>query len=195
MNLSKSDLRTALKHERQSLSEQDAQAKSQKIAASCTELIPWQTIKSLHTYVPVLKENEVDAWHLLEYAWQKYPRIQTVVPRLNKHGKYDSVLVSAATKWRRQGLRIPEPIDGEVLTDGARFDVIVVPMLGFDESGYRLGHGMGWYDKFLITQPQALTIGLCYGFGIVTRGLPKESHDMPLKYIVTEKTTRKTLAD
>lgn len=194
MNLSKSDLRTTLKHERQSLSEQDAQAKSQKIAVRCMELIPWQTIKSLHTYVPVLKENEVDAWHLLEYAWQKYPHIQTVVPRLNKNGKYDSVLVSPTTNWRRQGLRIPEPIGGEVLLDGARFDVIVVPMLGFDESGYRLGHGKGWYDKFLATQPQAITIGLCYGFGRVKQGLPKEPHDIPLKYIVTEKTISKTLA-
>src|SRR5690606_36569736 len=35
------------------------------------------------------------------------------------------------------------------------YNVIFVPLYGFNQSGYRLGHGGGWYDRFLATQPQA----------------------------------------
>ncbi len=191
MDPTKSELREKLKLQRQNLSKADVKRWSEKIAASCIELIPWQSITSLHVYVPVLKENEVDCWHLLEYAWRFHPQIKTAVPVLSSSGKYDSVLVAPSTKWQSQGPRIPEPIDGKVLTDGAQFDVIIVPMLGFDVSGYRLGHGLGWYDRFLATQPQALTIGLCYEFGLIKQGLPHEPHDVAVRHVVTEKIARK----
>ncbi len=192
MKLSKTELRAKLKSQRQNLAEADVKAWSEKIIGRCIKLIPWTEIKTLHTYVPVLKENEVDSWHLLEYAWQMHPKIKTAVPVLSSSGKYDSVLVAPSTKWQRQGLRIPEPIDGEVLPDGEQFDVVIVPMLGFDKAGHRLGHGKGWYDRFLATQPRALTIGLCYEFGLIKQGLPHEPHDVAVRHIVTEKIARKT---
>ncbi len=65
------------------------------------------------------------------------------------------------------------------------------PVLGFDNQGYRIGYGKGWYDKFLATQPRAVTIGLAYEISRVKEGLPKEPHDIPLKYIITEKTITK----
>jgi len=188
---SKSELRLRLKSERNNLSALVASNASMQIARECIEIVPWGNIKSLHCYVPVWKEFETDSWHLFEYIWQKYPHIQTVVPRLNSDGAYDSVVVTPKTKWKMDQVRIPEPIDGDILDEKTQFDVVIVPMLGFDDTGHRLGHGKGWYDRFLAGQSGATTIGLCYEAGLVQTGLPHEPHDIALKYIVTERSVRK----
>ena len=166
---------------------------SHDIAARCIKLIPWQDIASLHIYVPVLKEHEPDSWPVLEYSWQNYPQITTAVPVRNKTDEYGSMVVTPETKWLRRNVRIPRPLDDTVLAKGSKFDVIIVPMLGFDKQGYRLGHGKGWYDRFLPTQPNAQTIGLCYEFGLVPEGLPHEDHDVPVDYVITEISTYKTV--
>lgn len=67
-----------------------------------------------------------------------------------------------------------------------QFDVIIIPVLGFDDQNYRLGFGAGWYDRFLSHQQHATTIGLAYSSSLVS-GLPHEVHDIPLDIIVTEK--------
>lgn len=64
------------------------------------------------------------------------------------------------------------------------FDVVIVPVLAFDNDNHRLGQGGGWYDRFLATQPQAQTIGLAHAEFKTT--FPHETHDIPLDFIVTE---------
>ncbi len=64
------------------------------------------------------------------------------------------------------------------------YDCIFVPLYGWNSAGYRLGHGGGWYDKFLATQPQAVKIGVGLDDGLVE--FATQSHDIPLDYIVTE---------
>jgi 5-formyltetrahydrofolate cyclo-ligase len=186
MKVSKNEIRERLKTERMDMPAERAAKASRDIVARCIKLINWERVQKLHTYVPATKENEVDSWQLLEYVWQNYPDVKTVVPVRNQDGGYDSVVVTPETKWHKRDVRIPRPIDGEVLPADERFDTVVVPMLGFDSRGYRLGHGKGWYDRFLATQPRALTYGLCYASGFVPGGLPHESHDVPIDVVVTE---------
>ena len=80
----------------------------------------------------------------------------------------------------------PAKVNGEwIMDDSVAYDVIIVPMLGFDASLHRLGHGGGYYDKFLSTQPKATKIGVCFELGKAGQ-LPVEPHDIPLDTIVTE---------
>jgi len=76
-----------------------------------------------------------------------------------------------------QAARAPQPT--------RLFDVILVPMLGFDSSCQRIGHGGGWYDRFLAQNPRALKIGVCFEDFKVAQ-VPRESHDIKLDYVVTE---------
>lgn len=63
---------------------------------------------------------------------------------------------------------------------------LFVPLLGFDDSGYRLGHGGGYYDLTLASlRPQPLTIGVGYEFGRLPTIFP-QAHDIPMDGIVTE---------
>ena len=67
----------------------------------------------------------------------------------------------------------------------AKFDVIIVPMLGFDpETLHRIGYGGGYYDKFLAIQPQAKKSA-----SVSTRARPKTCrrtthHDIALNVIL-----------
>ncbi len=77
-----------------------------------------------------------------------------------------------------------EPRSNARMPEG-QFTHIIVPCVAADKFGYRLGYGQGWYDRFLLQQPEAIAIGVCYENCIVDK-LPSEPHDIALRYIVTE---------
>lgn len=77
---------------------------------------------------------------------------------------------------------IPYPADGAPLLP----TVVVAPLVGFDEEGYRLGYGGGFFDRTLAALPhKALVIGVGYGASAVKTIFP-QWHDVPMDWIVTE---------
>ena len=67
--------------------------------------------------------------------------------------------------------------------------MIIVPLVGFSRSGYRLGYGGGYYDRFIDAKNKSgkiITVGFGYTFQEVN-DLPIESHDQKLNWILTEK--------
>lgn len=62
---------------------------------------------------------------------------------------------------------------------------ILVPGLVFDNRGFRLGRGKGYYDRYL-TDYQGLKVGLCNHDLFVLRPLPKENWDVRMDYVVTD---------
>lgn len=68
--------------------------------------------------------------------------------------------------------------------------VCIVPGLSFDMSGYRLGYGKGYYDRFLNRVEGLYNIGLCYCSCTVNR-LTYGKFDVPVHTLITEKYTRK----
>lgn len=63
-------------------------------------------------------------------------------------------------------------------------DMVLIVGLAFDRRGYRLGHGGGFFDRFL-ARYSLPTVGLAHELQIVER-LPVEPHDRPMRQIVTE---------
>jgi len=74
--------------------------------------------------------------------------------------------------------KIFEPI-GPALTNLSEIDVVVVPALRIDQSGYRLGQGGGFYDRALRLLT-AWKIGLVYSGELNIEKLPHETHDIAL---------------
>jgi 5-formyltetrahydrofolate cyclo-ligase len=74
--------------------------------------------------------------------------------------------------------KISEPI-GERFHDLQAIDLIVVPALRIDRSGYRLGQGGGYYDR-AFPKFSAWKIGLVYAGELNSEELPHEAHDIPL---------------
>jgi 5-formyltetrahydrofolate cyclo-ligase len=67
----------------------------------------------------------------------------------------------------------------------ARLDVILVPGLSFDGSGFRVGYGGGYYDQILPQWPSATAIGVCYE-RLLEDALPHLRHDVPVDIVVTD---------
>jgi 5-formyltetrahydrofolate cyclo-ligase len=69
-------------------------------------------------------------------------------------------------------------------------DVILVPLLVFDENKYRLGYGKGFYDRYLNKNlkkfKKILTVGVAFSFQKYHK-LPINNKDVKLDYILTEK--------
>lgn len=64
--------------------------------------------------------------------------------------------------------------------------VVLIPLLGFDPKGHRLGYGGGYYDRTLAAfRMRPLTIGIGYDFSRLPSIYP-QAHDIPLDAIVTE---------
>ena len=79
----------------------------------------------------------------------------------------------------------PQNANGEF--PAVPYDIIFAPLYGFNGDKYRLGHGSGWYDRFLASQPQAIKIGVGLDIGRVY--FTPEPHDVPMDQIVTESLT------
>ena len=61
---------------------------------------------------------------------------------------------------------IPEPYGDEPEADDPTA-LVLMPGLAFDPEGRRVGYGGGYYDRFLVREPDHPTIALCYGFQMV----------------------------
>jgi 5-formyltetrahydrofolate cyclo-ligase len=64
-------------------------------------------------------------------------------------------------------------------------DILIVPLLGFDAKGSRLGQGGGYYDRYLARHPNCAVIGLAWSVQQVA-DIPTEPHDRKMHAIITE---------
>jgi 5-formyltetrahydrofolate cyclo-ligase len=77
---------------------------------------------------------------------------------------------------------IPVPADGAVVMP----DVLLVPLVGYDRRGFRLGYGGGFYDRTLAAMPRRpATIGVGFALGALETIHP-QTHDIPMDVVVTE---------
>ena len=105
-----------------------------------------------------------------------------ILPRINgdqlEWVKWDGDPANLVSKKK-----IFEP-SGEALSDLSQIQVVIVPALRIDQSGFRLGQGGGYYDRALV-HLQAWKIGLVYAGELSSEVLPHEPHDIPLDAAAT----------
>ncbi len=83
---------------------------------------------------------------------------------------------------RKGAYTIPVPDDTPYIEP----DVLIVPMVGFDMKGYRLGYGSGYYDRTLASYAhRPHTIGVAFELQRLETVYP-QPHDIVMQYVVTE---------
>jgi len=95
---------------------------------------------------------------------------------------------SPDTVMTRNRFGIPEPVDGDV-TAVTDLDLLLMPLVAWDESGHRLGMGSGYYDRVLSSQSDSckpLRIGIAYELQ-KTAHVPSDAWDIPMHHVITEK--------
>ena len=174
------------------LTRRDAMSADERIAASnaiaqfvmqLLAKLPMGSIVAL--YAP--KGSEVDTSLMDGFARARglrvvYPRINDGDRRLAFHEVTVSELVPATF-----GLREPAPY--APIVELSEIAALLVPGLAFDRAGGRIGWGRGFYDATLAdASPAALRIGLAFECQIIDH-VPRDPHDAPLHYVVTEAAT------
>lgn len=168
---SKVELRETLKQNRLAMTDAEHTLKSRAIVKRLKKLADWPAVKTVHYFEPIHELLEADLSDLVTYLEDNYPGIQLFTPRL----------INGA--WQMISIKEKAPPKS--------FDIVVVPMLGFDPKNlHRIGYGGGYYDKFLATQAKAKKIGVCFEAGKFDH-VPTESHDVPMDIIVTDRAVYK----
>jgi 5-formyltetrahydrofolate cyclo-ligase len=128
--------------------------------------------------------SEIDTWRLVARLLQSGRELY--VPRADRRdGELHVHRYPCALEMLEFGLSQPSPEVPELAAReiDATIEVVLVLGLGFDRRGYRLGHGRGYFDRFLAGR-RFPAIGLAYDEQLVDE-LPVEPHDVPMRLVVT----------
>ncbi len=181
-------LRKRLNAERKALSQAEIVSKSKQVFEKWLARFSMKPVMYLHLYQHIKQSNELHTHHYMDYVRSKYDHVRLVVPIIDPYtNSLWHVELSNDIEMEINPWGIPEPKFPHRKIFPMQLDMVLVPMLGFDMQGNRLGYGKGYYDRFLrLLNPQCLKIGLCLEQGKVDEGLPTEEHDIPMDYIVSE---------
>jgi 5-formyltetrahydrofolate cyclo-ligase len=188
----KTELRQRLRAQRRALSDEDRRRAADALAARVTGLRLFRAAQRIACYVA--NDGEIDPRGILEHAAAMGKRCYLpVLSRLSWDRLWFAPLAPDVV-FRNNRFGIPEPdVPPHRLVRAAQLDLVLMPLVGFDARGHRLGMGGGFYDRSLEflryrsrwRKPHLL--GLAYDFQRVSGNLPTDSWDMPLTGIVTER--------
>lgn len=182
---SKEAWRTQFRSFRRSLSADAYRARSSLIEQRVLSLPIVTHAEVVHVYWPLQERREIDTRLIITALRRRetqvvLPVVQSFDPARPtlEHRRYQGPSALEPNRWG-----IPEPINTERVAPDT-LDVVLVPALGADRSGQRIGHGTGYYDAFL-SSVACPRIALVYEDCLVS-SLPTASHDVPMTTLVTE---------
>lgn len=182
-NSTKSAIRRQLRETLAAMTDEDRHARSLAACAFVSASPEFAAARVMMLYLSTAME--VDTAPLALKAWQAGKTV--VVPKVSwDQRRMLPVEISSLTTDMTTGTGgVREPVGGKPVPVNL-IDLVVVPGLGFSPTGYRIGRGMGFYDRFLA---QGSFIGVSCGLGFelqVVPNLPVLDHDIPLSMLATD---------
>jgi 5-formyltetrahydrofolate cyclo-ligase len=171
--------RSALLERRTALPLRDRQALGERAKERLLEEVDLTAFRVLGFYWPIRGEIDVRdlaARHVEAGGVAALP----VITR--KNAPVEFWPWTPGTSMRRGFWNIPVPAEGSAV----RPDALIIPLVGFDAAGFRLGYGGGYYDRTLARlDPLPLRVGLGYADAAIATIYP-QPHDVPMSVIVTD---------
>lgn len=182
--MDRSALRRVLRQRRRSLTRHQQQRAARQLAA--VALRRPEVARAQHIALYLAQDGEISPLPLLQALVARGK--QVYLPVL-KPGSLLRFRRFPAPRMRRNRFGIPEPLGRDFKP--RQMDLVLLPLVGFDGRGGRLGMGGGYYDRSfaflragILRRP--LLVGLGHAFQEVAQ-LPVERWDVPLAAIATER--------
>ena len=162
----------------------DREKKSDEIKGKLYINSAFNASKSVMFYIS--KEYEVSTFDMIKEALEQGKRILVPVTSIKTREILPSVIKNIEDDLETGPFGIKQPKSEKIQPESVNnIDIVIVPGIAFDIKGNRIGHGKGYYDKFLNTLlPSTLTIGLAYDFQVLER-VPFLSHDVAIKQLIS----------
>lgn len=179
-------LRRELRAKRQAL---DALQQQQAAEQACERLLALEPLQSAtHIALYLANDGELDPHPSIRALWSLDIHVYLPVIDEQQHLRFAPYTANSTMASNRYG--IPEPqCDAAHLITIAELDVLVVPLVGFDAQGQRIGMGGGFYDRALADWyqgkfPALHPLGFAHDCQRVD-SIPTEPWDIPLPRILT----------
>lgn len=178
MSLDKSTLRKRILQQRQSLSAEEWQHKSNLICDRLKNLTLFQEAQTVLAYFSFRREPDLASLFDLDKNWG-FPRC--VDKSLIWH------LWQPGTELQTGKYGITEPLSTAPTIASSAADLILVPTVASNNRGCRLGYGGGFYDRLLSSKSvlDTPTIGIVFDFAYNLQ-IPQDPWDKSLNFVCTE---------
>ncbi|TXS93930.1 5-formyltetrahydrofolate cyclo-ligase [Parahaliea maris] len=177
----KASLRASLRAQRRAMSPAEQAEAASRAAGYLDNLPDWQRYQHVALYVAA--DGELDPTPLAQACRQQGRTLY--LPRLLGPGQMCFAQWEDNRPLERNRYGIPEPDAGAALREASELDLMLLPLVGWDRSGNRLGMGAGYYDRALAEGRPRLLVGLAYGTQEVDR-LPADPWDIRLDFVLCE---------
>ena len=176
----KSELRKQAKQLRKSL--ENKCEKDLKIESALLKTDEYKNAQTLLIYASL--EDEIKTDGIIENALKNNKTV-AAARCLDSKGKMDFYVINSLSDLTSGSFGIREPdINLCKRLETYNKSVIIVPGLIFDEKGFRIGFGGGYYDRFL-AENKLFSIGLCYD-ELLYSSVPSEENDIPVNVVITQ---------
>lgn len=177
----KAELRREFRRRRQSFHQSAPASVGASLHASLAQLLP-KTSALWGGYRPCASESSFHEEQL------QTPWIQWAYPRVlnQEQMEFRKIKNNQQIRWELNQWKIPEPsLEDSVQVSHEEIYGVVVPALAFDREGYRLGSGLGFYDRWL-KDFSGKKVGFAYSVQVSEQPLPREAHDIRMDILVTD---------
>lgn len=186
-NQEKSELRRCLRRARAQLSGDERAAAEREIGRLLKRRI--KRGGRIGVYWPMGSELRLDGFVRAAQKRGAKLYLPYIEPRSRRmwFTSYPADGVKQERKRGRAKLHVPQFAGRKIRVHG--LSILLIPVVGIDREGYRLGQAGGYYDATLSAMKyrlQAKTIGVGFACQLVDR-LPHEAHDVPLDGFVSER--------
>lgn len=175
--MDKSQIRKLMIKKRLDLSKDEYLAKSNLIIYKLKQHPNFINAKTIGIYVSY--KNEVETINLIKEI-VKCKKI--CVPKVNGQSM-DFCLIRSLDELKSGNYGILEPVSNKIIEKN-NIDLLIVPMVAYDNMHNRLGYGGGYYDRYLQGY-LGNVIGLAFSFQKI-EALPFEDFDLPIPVIIDE---------
>lgn len=175
-------LRKNYRQRRETMSHNLKEIKDRKILKNLCILDAYKKSKLVLTYVS--KSIEVDTYRIINKCWEDEKEV--AIPACKTENKsMDFYKIRSLKDLEKRTFGLLEPILAKC-EKVSNFDdsICIVPGFCFDQKGYRLGYGHGYYDRFL-NRFNGTSIGICYS-NFIRIKLPCGKFDKTVDYLVTD---------
>ncbi len=185
-------LRQTLRRRRRGLSPRQQRDAARRLCRQLRQLPEVQRARRVALYLP--NDGEIDPRPLIAWLNRRQARVYLPVLKPLSVNTLWFVHYHPGTPMRRNRFGIPEPQTRHGAHRARRLpawalDVILLPLVGFDARGQRMGMGGGFYDRSLAFTrrpgPRPTLIGLAHDCQRVPR-LPDAPWDVPLDIIASD---------